>query len=193
MRLPDSAHTDRPWRIHEFTEDFILEDVWSLNTPGGKDELDRLVRQFTSDDDAEISAVVTRFLFFVRRKLGGLLGLDEDRAGFGRRVLSLRNRLPQDLADGPRGPDMQVVPFYSVYQTDTEWVAELANKTVHALIHIGWVKDDTGDGYHGQMAALVKPAGLLGTAYINGIKPIRRALVVPSLLRSIAKNWPRYA
>ena len=35
MRLPDAAHTDRPWRIHEVARDFRLEDVWALPTPGG--------------------------------------------------------------------------------------------------------------------------------------------------------------
>ena len=34
MRLPDTAHTSRPWRIHELTPDFRLEDVWALPTPG---------------------------------------------------------------------------------------------------------------------------------------------------------------
>ena len=33
--LPDTAHTSRPWRIHELTRDFRLEDVWALPTPGG--------------------------------------------------------------------------------------------------------------------------------------------------------------
>src|SRR5262249_10347192 len=28
MRLPDSAHPNHPWRIHELTGDFRLEDVW---------------------------------------------------------------------------------------------------------------------------------------------------------------------
>jgi uncharacterized protein DUF2867 len=36
VRLPNSAHTSRPWRIHELTHDFRLEDVWALPTPGGK-------------------------------------------------------------------------------------------------------------------------------------------------------------
>jgi hypothetical protein len=35
MRLPDAAHTSRPWRIHELTPDFRIEDVWALPTPGG--------------------------------------------------------------------------------------------------------------------------------------------------------------
>jgi hypothetical protein len=28
MRLPNTAHTSRPWRIHEIARDFRLEDVW---------------------------------------------------------------------------------------------------------------------------------------------------------------------
>ncbi|MFH8371040.1 DUF2867 domain-containing protein [Streptomyces sp. NPDC018031] len=191
MRLPDTAHTATPWRIHEFTSDFTLEDVWALPTPGGPDDLPRLVRQFTSDDDAELSELVISTLFAIRWKLGALLGLDKPGNGLGERVTSLRERLPDDLRDGPRGPDLQVVPFHSVYQTDTEWTAELANRTVHALMHIGWVPDGAGR-YRGQMAALVKPNGALGEAYMAGIKPIRRTLVYPSLIRSIGRNWPRY-
>jgi hypothetical protein len=34
MRLPKTAHTSRPWRVHEFTGDFELEDVWELPTHG---------------------------------------------------------------------------------------------------------------------------------------------------------------
>jgi len=37
MMLPDTAHTSRPWRIHEIAADFRLEDVWALPTPGGPD------------------------------------------------------------------------------------------------------------------------------------------------------------
>ncbi len=28
MKLPNIAHTARPWRIHEITPDFRLYDVW---------------------------------------------------------------------------------------------------------------------------------------------------------------------
>jgi hypothetical protein len=41
------------------------------------------------------------------------------------------------------------------------------------------------------MAALVKPNGRLGRAYLAGIKPIRRTIVYPRLIRSIGRNWPR--
>ena len=79
--------------------------------------------------------------------------------------------------------------FSSVYQTRDEWVAEISNKTVHSLMHIGWVLDDAGAGYHAQMAVLVKPNGLLGKAYMAAIKPFRYALVYPLLLRSIGRQW----
>ncbi len=55
MRLPNSAHTSRPWRIHEFTRDFRLEDVWALPTPGGPDDFPRLVQMMASSDPSQSS------------------------------------------------------------------------------------------------------------------------------------------
>jgi hypothetical protein len=76
-----------------------------------------------------------------------------------------------------------------VYQTHDEWVIELSNKTAHAVKHIGWAPDDSGSGYHAQMAVLVKPNGRLGKAYMAAIKPFRHALVYPLMLRSIGNEW----
>jgi Protein of unknown function (DUF2867) len=202
MRLPKSAHTSRPWRTHELAEDFELEDVWALPTPGGPDDLARLVEQFTSSAKADNEfPLVFRALFALRWKLGQLFGWDKPGSGVGDRVPSLRERLPADLREGPRGPDVRAVPgrtdaagppiFSSVYQTHDEWVAELSNKTVHAVLHLGWVPDDSGPGYHAQMAVLVKPNGRLGKTYMAAIKPFRYALVYPMLLRSIGRRWGR--
>lgn len=55
-------------------------------------------------------------------------------------------------------------------------------------MHVGWVPDGTG-GYRGQLAALVKPNGRFGAAYMAAIKPFRRLLVYPALLRSIERDW----
>ena len=44
MRLPNTAHTSRPWRIRKLTRAFRLEDVWVLPTPGGPDDFHRLVQ-----------------------------------------------------------------------------------------------------------------------------------------------------
>jgi hypothetical protein len=193
MRLPATAHTGLPWRIHEIAPDFQLEDVWALPTPGGPDDFDRLMSRFTvADPDAPalMSSTVGRFLMALRWKLGALFGWDRDKTGLGTRVHTLRDRLPADLLDGPRGPDLDGVPFHSVFLTDNEWAAEIANSTVHAVLHLGWVADATVEGgYRGQMAVLVKPNGRLGTAYMALIKPFRYLWVYPDLLRTIGRGW----
>ncbi|MEU9252829.1 DUF2867 domain-containing protein [Streptomyces sp. NPDC048270] len=188
MRLPSTAHTARPWRIHEIAGDFRLEDVWALPTPGGPDDLPRLVNQFAHGKGDPVPSAVGRALFALRWKLGALLRLDEPGSGVGGRVPTLRDRLPADLREGPRGPDLDAVPFTSVFQTHDEWAAETANRTVHGVLHIGWVPDGSG-GYRGQMAVLVKPNGLLGAAYMAAIKPFRYLGVYPALIRGIGREW----
>ncbi|MBT2552786.1 DUF2867 domain-containing protein [Arthrobacter sp. ISL-5] len=188
MKLPKTAHTTRPWRIHEITPDFRLEDVWALPTPGGPDDLARLVRQFTSADMPRRTSFFTRTLFEIRWKLGKLLGWDKSETGLGSRVQSLRDRLPLDLRGAPPALDLPTGPFTCVYQTDDEWAAEIANRTVHAVMHIGWVQDEAG-GYHGQMAVLVKPNGIVGKIYMAVIAPFRHLIVYPSLIGAIGRNW----
>ena len=186
MRLPNTAHTSRPWRIHELTPDFDVEDVWALQTPGGADELSRLVSQIVSDNFPDGAPLVVRALWAARWKIGALLGWDRPDVGVGSRVTSLRGRLPSDLREAPSGPDFP--PFTSLYQLADEWAAEMANRTVHSVMHIGWVPDGSG-GYRGQMAVLVKPNGLFGAAYMAAIKPFRYLFVYPALMRKIERGW----
>jgi hypothetical protein len=189
MRLPNTAHTSRPWRIHEVIRDFRLEDVWALPTPGGADDFPRLVHRMTSGEPSQGSSCAARVLWAIRWKLGELLGWDGPDTGLGARVPSLRDRLPADLRDGPRGPDFAALPFSPLYLLDDEWAAEIANRTVHGVMHLGWVPDRAG-GYRGEMAVYVKPNGLLGAAYMAGIRPFRHLVVYPSLMRGIEREWP---
>ncbi|GGY83028.1 DUF2867 domain-containing protein [Streptomyces omiyaensis] len=189
LRLPPADHTSRPWRIHEIAGDFRLEDLWALPTPGGPDDLHHLVEQMARGTDGPDGGNrAGRFLFAVRWKLGALLGWDAPDSGVGGRVRTLRDRLPDDLRQGPRGPDLASAPFTSVFQTRDEWAAEYANKTMHGVLHIGWVPDGDG-GHRGQMAVLVKPNGRLGSLYMLGIKPFRYLGVYPALMRSIGREW----
>ncbi|MGI5336915.1 DUF2867 domain-containing protein [Streptomyces sp. CA-181903] len=188
MRLPNSAHTTRPWRIHEIAGDFRLDDVWDLPTPGGPDDLDRLVRQLTAPELPYRDSPVARALFAIRWKLGALLDLDRPEGVAGARVPTLLDRLPADLREGPRGPEPANGRFRSLYQTRDEWASEISNRTVHAVRHIGWVPDGNG-GYRGRMAVLVKPNGLFGRAYMAAIKPFRYFAVYPAMLRGIGRAW----
>ena len=188
MRLSNSAHTSRPWRIHELTRDFRLEDVWALPTPGGPDDFPRLVRGIASGDPSRGSSRAARTLWAIRWKVGELLGWDGPETGLGSRVPTLRSRLPVDLRDGPSGPDFDALPFTSLYLIDDEWAAEIANRTVHGVMHVGWVPDGTG-AYSGQMAVYVKPNGLVGTVYMAAIRPFRHLIVYPPMLRQIGRTW----
>jgi hypothetical protein len=187
VRLPNTAHTERPWRIHELTRDFRLEDVWELPGTGDPDEFLRLVRGFASADPSRDSSGAIRALFAIRWKLGEVLGWEEPDAGLGSRVPTLRDRLPTDLRDGPSGPEFGALPFRSLYLTDDEWAAEIANRTMHGVLHIGRVPDETS-GVRTQMAVLVKPNGLLGNAYMAAIRPFRHLIVYPSMMRRIERE-----
>jgi hypothetical protein len=90
MRLSKTAHTSRPWRIHQIAPDFELEDVWALPTPGGPDDFPRLVSQVShlarliaTDDTLDNPSRAARVLFELRSKIGKLLGWDEPNAGIG--------------------------------------------------------------------------------------------------------------
>lgn len=76
MKLPKSAHTDQPWRIHEIAPDFRIEDVWSFRTPGaGPDDFPLMIEALR-----EISGQAswaTRALFAIRWKLGAIFGWDD--------------------------------------------------------------------------------------------------------------------
>jgi hypothetical protein len=182
MRLPKTEHTSRPWRIHELTRDFRVEDVWELPGAGGPADFPRLVQRFASGDPSQRRSRAVRALFTIRWKLGQLLRWDRPDAGLGSRVATLRDRLPADLRDAPSGPNFDALPFKPLYQIDDEFAAEIANRTMHGVMHLGWVSDGTG-GYRGQMAVLVKPNGLLGEAYMAAIRPFRHLIVYPAMMR----------
>jgi hypothetical protein len=188
MRLTNSAHTSQPWRIHELTQDFRVEDVWALPARGSRDDFPQLVERFARGSSSESPSLLARTLFAIRWKLGELLGWDRAGSGVGSRVPTLRERMPADLREAGAGPQFDSLPFSSLYLLETEWAAEIANATMHGVLHLGWVPDTAG-AYRGQMAVLVKPNGLFGDAYMAAIRPFRHLIVYPALLRQIERQW----
>jgi len=189
MPLPKTAQTAQPWRIHELTREFGLEDVWALPTPGGPGDFPRRLELFASFDASHSDSALTRALFAIRWKVGALLGRGDD--GNGDRASprpTLRERLPSDLRGTANGPDFAGSPFTPLYRTDDEWAAEIVNRTVHGVVHVGWVEDQ-GVGYRGQMAVYVKRNGLLGAVYMAAIAPFRHLIVYPALLGEMGRRW----
>jgi Protein of unknown function (DUF2867) len=204
MRLPNSAHESRPWRIREIAPDFTVEDVWALPTPGGRDDFPALLKLMAASDPAGSSSLPTRVLWRVRDRLGKLFdlgGISEptgkgsgDANGKlpipGTSETSLAERLPEDLRGTAAGMRFGSLPFVPLYRTDDEFAAELSNRTVHAVMHLAWA--DQGDGtYQGQMAVYVKPRGAFGRGYMALIKPFRHLIVYPALTRQTERAWKR--
>jgi hypothetical protein len=204
MRLPNTAHESRPWRIREIAPDFTVEDVWALPVHGGAEDFQTLLELMTSDDDDLISSasLPTRVLWRVRDRLGSWFGLGrisapiessrDDAAGKlaipGTNETSLIDRLPDDLRNTAADLDFGATPFAPLYRTDVEFAGELSNRTVHAVMHLAWV--DQGEGrYQGQMAVYVKPRGLFGKGYMAFIKPFRYWIVYPALMPQIERAW----
>jgi hypothetical protein len=146
------------------------------------------VHAITAGSLSKSPSAAVRVLWAIREKVGELLGWDRPETGVGARVPTLRERLPDDLRAASPGPVPDSLPFTPLYLLDDEWAGEIANQTVHGVMHLGWVPDGTGR-YRGQMAVLVKPNGLLGAAYMAAIKPFRHLVVYPAVIRQIEREW----
>ncbi len=202
MKLPNSAHEARPWRIREIARDFTLEDVWALPVFGAHDDFAVLLEHALSFDPADSDSLPTRLLWRIRDLLGSLFDLGRvseptETARHtqptqlpipGTHETSLAGRLAPDLrhtlGDARVGPAL----FSPLYRTDTEYAGEISNKTVHAVIHLAWVDQGTGR-YQGQMAIYVKPRGTLGKGYMALIRPFRYVIVYPALMRQIERSY----
>jgi hypothetical protein len=198
MRLPNSAHEAHPWVIGEIAPDFKLLDVWALPVQGGRDEFDSFLQSMTSFDPTNSTSAVSRWLFWVRLRLGALFGWDEtakERPIPGCVETTLRARLPDDLRSSVKSPligdAMQRVAggFIPLYRTEEEFAAELSNGTVHGVLHLAWV-DQGGGRYRAQMGVYVKPRGWRGEMYMMLIQPFRHLIVYPALMRQM-RTWAR--
>lgn len=160
--------------------------MWALPAEGRRDDFPRLVALMAAGDPARGPSGAAGALWWIRSKLGAVLGLDDPAS----RAPTLRERLPADLREAPAGPPFGSLPFRSLYQLDDEWAAEIANRTMHGVMHVGWVAGANGRR-RGQLAILVKPNGLGGRAYMAAIGPFRHLIVYPAMMRRIERSWKR--
>jgi hypothetical protein len=200
--MPDTDPDDSAWRIRAIIPDFTLEDVWSLPARGDRQDFGQLIDVMRSLHPASSGSLPSRALWSIRDRLGQWFGLgrvsapDEHSRRRGTETLtipgtaerSLVDRLPDDLR-GSAGPSSSGWwPFVALYRTDVEFAAELSNRTVHAVLHLAW--PTTSGGCHGgRLGVYVKPRGRLGHAYMTVIRPFRRCIIYPELMRQIDQAW----
>lgn len=187
-RLPAIAHTSQPWRIHELAPDFELEDVWRVRTPGaGADDFATAVSVILGEGGRPSGeGRVGRFLFGLRWKLGEWFGWDRPERGLRTWSPRLADRVGE--ASAPILARSSASPLSPVYRSSHEAASELANATVHGVMHLGWVRGDDGD-YELHVAVLTKPRGRAGRFYLRLITPFRLFLVWPPMIAGWERRW----
>lgn len=194
--LDPNAHRARPFRVHQLASDFTLLDTWTLPVLGEPDAFPDFLRFMASIDPA--GSRLASWLFRLRFWLGQVFGWD---AGAplpipGCRETSVRERLtPEDLArhvPGAWTPNAldRAAPNV-VYRFEDEALLEITNRTVHALLHLGWV--DAGAGKkRPELAVYVKTRGRRSRFYLALIAPFRHLVVYPAWMSKIEREWPRF-
>jgi hypothetical protein len=188
------------WRIREVVPDFRLEDVWALPAHGGAGDFERLLELAASLDPSRADSPASRLLWQLRDRLGKWFDLGrisgpaaesggkDELTIPGTEETSLRQRLPDDLRATDTELDLGRLPFQPLYRTADEAAAELANRTVHGVVHFAWAP--RGENlYQGEMAVYVKPRGRFGEGYMALIKPFRHLIVYPALMRQFGRAW----
>lgn len=160
MRLPNEAQREHPWRVHGHTRDYELLDVWEVPVEGDAVDLESPPFARYAEVFADMEGLIAdlpwpaRALFAVRDWLGRAMDLDDPEEG-----------------------------FEPVYTERDEQLLELSNKTVDALLHLGWAA-----GRRPTFAVYVVPRGWFGRAYMAAISPFRHLIVYPALVRSLARR-----
>jgi hypothetical protein len=209
----ETRHRARPWRVHTLASDFELLDLWVVPIgadPACGEHFADFLRVFaaagsdtwpvyplraTSPGEllhlARIAAAVA--LLRLRRLIGKWLALDGDREVLaipGRNETCVRARL--EASDRARDlgslPSKVAGAFEPVYVFADEALLEIANRTIHALLHLSWV--DAPDGRRDTVLAVyVKSRGRGSRAYLGLIKPFRHAVVYPAWIAHLTRTW----
>lgn len=196
MRVPNELHESQGWVICDVAHDLELLDVWALPVSGKDEDFQTFVEMMASFDPRKADSPVARALWLIRDRLGEWLHLDAspaDEDGTDLRIpgtneTTLAGRLPKELRGTADDVDFDLLPVVPLYLTDTEAAIEISNRTVHGVLHFGWVEQGD-DMYRGEMAIYVKPRGVLGKAYLALIQPFRHLVVYPALMRQIERAW----
>ena len=208
------AHAARPWRVHTLAPDFELLDLWEVPLdadPSRGERFEDFLRVFTRDGmsgtwpvyplrPASLADVlhVARLggmtaLLALRRLLGWAFALDGDRERLaipGRRETRVRARLDDD----DRRRDTGALPrrvggaFEPVYAFPDEVLLEIANRTIHALLHVSWV-EVPGGHRTAMLAVYVKSRGWQSRAYMGLIQPFRYLVVYPAWIEHLTRTW----
>jgi len=186
MRLDPSEFRARPLRAHALLHDVPLEDAWAVPLSGGG------ARRTIEDVRATMvvgfgaAPAVVQGLFWLRTRIGALCGWDRQRGAWS--AESYMGRLsPADRGKSLVAPGTPDGHFRLLYQFEDEQLSELRNSTVHAFLSLS-IRPAPG-GYLAYLGVFVRPVSRFTGLYMAAIKPFRRLIVYPALIRTMQKAW----
>jgi hypothetical protein len=206
QRQNKKSHYAQPWVVHRIAKDFVLLDVWELPfLADSRKNQDfqfflKLLQEPPENDkknDTPTQLIVSDFLMNLRIFLGRLFSLDKNINVLpipGCKETSLKERLTEEevkknQAEPEAVRDYEGMGFFrTVYLYENEWLSELSNNTVHALIHLGWIHK-SGNFYTAQLAVFTKTRGWMGELYMRLIMPFRHLIIYPSMMQNIKERW----
>jgi hypothetical protein len=177
-----------PLRVHEFLAGVPLHDVWAV-------DLEHWRAGLTLDEFLQAASnrlftpsPIVRTLLGIRFFVGRIFGWDREPATstwetFTTRLTGAdqsRSRAPAGTSEGP---------FRVVYRFENEQLLELINRTAHAAALSALV--ETANAYRFYFAVYVHNVSRFTALYMAMIDPFRKAVVYPSLLRSVRSSWNR--
>jgi hypothetical protein len=192
MNAATEQHLARPWRVHRVAADFALEDVWQfeLGRPDGRgldDFLDVVWNNFRELERSPLGRL--------RVWLGDRLGWDACPSlpipGCEEHSVVARLTGAEIAASFASPADPSPVPaagLTPIYRFADEALYEISNRTIHALLHVGWVAESSGDA-GGALAVYVKHRGVASKLYMAAIWPARHAVIYPALVRGVERRW----
>ena len=161
MRRPLRRHRDRGWRVHQLTRDYELLDVWEYPIQANERDFETFLETHDLEAMVAETSLLVRALFWIRAVLGRVFRWDDSGS-----------------------------LFEEVLRTDRELALRARNRTVTALLHLGWIRREDGS-WTAELAVLAIPQGRLGRAYLAAIAPFRHWAVYPALMRAGRRRWER--
>jgi len=175
-----------PLRVHTFLAGVPLHDVWAVDLPHWRAgvTLEDFLR--TTSSCLCTPPPPVRMLLDIRFSVGRFFGWDRelpatDWETFATRLTDI-DRSKSLVAAGTRDGFFRVI-----YRFENEQLVELINRTVHAAALSALV--ETAATYRFYLAVYVRRVSLFTPFYMAMINPFRRAIVYPSLLRSVRARW----
>jgi hypothetical protein len=177
MKIDNARFREHRWLVNAVAPDFELLDLWELDTGDTFDAFcDRVLAT-----GFDIPSPIVRGLFGLRRILGAAFRWDRPEHG-----TTIVDRIGDDASRKSRVPPGTIVSTTfgarCLYRLEDEALVEIANATIHALIHLS-----LAPGGRPRIAILIRSRGLISRIYMAAIHPFRMLVVYPAWTRHLER------